>query len=558
MTGKGYKAYKGLSGRYHWPTFSLDIDHIQGDPYAAPSRVCVRVAMARVAVPEHYWNTAARQVALQDYFARCVARNIQQIVCKGSRGSGKSGEIAVCAGQQQVLPRNAVLLDQHELQARLTMGLPAAGRAVRIDDAQEMFFNELPAIVARSLFFAALDEAALAEHVYCVEDQHALRDWLHQQRLVGFVANGARLARHSGIDDHPLADQIPFQSPPSLQKQVSLPNAGNIQGMAIPEGVTLIVGGGFHGKSTLLHALEHSVYNHLPGDGREQVVMRANAVKIRAEDGRAISHVDISPFINHLPFGRDTTTFSTQNASGSTSQASNIVEALHAQADVLLIDEDTSATNFMIRDRRMQALVADAKEPITPLVQRIRDLYVQHGVSCVIVMGGSGDYFDAADTVIMMDTYQPQEVTQQAKALAQSVPQAAAAKSNRFARQGKRRPQRAGLDCTNAQSREKIAARGKELILYGEQNINLTLVEQIVDDAQTRAIGLMMRYYYQHHWRPERDLIAGLSAVLAEVEGQGLDILSAFRVGDLALPRLYEVAAAVNRMRDTQWENVAE
>jgi predicted ABC-class ATPase len=282
-----------------------------------------------------------------------------------------------------------------------------------------MLLDELPKVVDAALYHSNLDAKRVRQHVESVEDQDALRHWLSDAGLVAFIADGSLLPRASGVDDRPLTrDALRFETPESLARTVTLPNAGELRGLGIPHGITLIVGGGFHGKSTLLHALERGVYNHIPGDGRERVATLENAVKVRAEDNRSIAKVNISPFIDRLPFGRDTVSFSTENASGSTSQAANIIEALECGTKLLLIDEDTSATNFMIRDERMQALVATDKEPITPLLHRVRELYEQHSVSSVIVMGGSGDYFDVADTVIMMDAYEPRDVTNEARALA--------------------------------------------------------------------------------------------------------------------------------------------
>ena len=100
--------------------------------------------------------------------------------------------------------------------------------------------------------------------------------------------------------------------------------------MGIRKGITLIVGGGYHGKSTLLKALEAGVYNHIAGDGREFVITDDTAFKLRAEDGRSITGVDISPFIKNLPNKKDTVHFSTEDASGSTSQAANLMEALES------------------------------------------------------------------------------------------------------------------------------------------------------------------------------------------------------------------------------------
>jgi predicted ABC-class ATPase len=322
--------------------------------------------------------------------------------------------------------------------------------------------------------------------------------------------------------------------------------------MGVPEGVTLIVGGGFHGKSTLLHALEVGVYNHIPGDGRECVVTREDAVKIRAEDGRSVVNVDISPFIGDLPYGRSTSEFSTENASGSTSQAANIIEALEAGSKLLLIDEDTSATNFMIRDARMQRLVAAEKEPIRPLIDLAKPMHKNLGVSTVIVMGGSGDYLDIADTVIMMDSYHPKDVTEDARGVAGDLPtlrEAALAEWPESS--GGRLFDPSSLDAVRGgRGREKVAAKGQTKILFGRREIDLSAVEQLVDQSQTRAIGDALIYLRENHMKgPGAPLPAMLDALEDTLGRRGLDALMLARFGDRARPRRYEVACALNRLR---------
>ncbi|NJO66808.1 MAG: hypothetical protein HC832_04895 [Leptolyngbyaceae cyanobacterium RM1_405_57] len=423
---RSYKAYKQIAGVYQFPGFELSIDYVQGDPFASPSRLRVQIPQtysqrtdSRIkSFPEELYRSHSREVALRDYLTRQFAQVAAEV--RGRRGSGNSGLIAIAPTSQQVLERTSVLITSKQLEARFVVGLPARGRTVLGKQAAELLCDDLPLIVDRALNYAQLNSAELQRHVETVEDADWLRQQLAERGLVTFVANGAILPRQSGVDDRPLTTHaLPFQSPDSLQVSFHRPNQGEIGGMGIPAGITLIVGGGYHGKSTLLRAIALGIYNHIPGDGREFVLTDPAAVKIRAEDGRSISGVNISPFINHLPQGRSTEQFSTENASGSTSQAANIMESLEAGATVLLVDEDTSATNFMIRDRRMQALIAKAKEPITPFVDKIRQLYQDYRVSTILVMGGSGDYFDVADTVIAMTDFQPQEVTEQAKAIAQ-------------------------------------------------------------------------------------------------------------------------------------------
>ena len=221
-----------------------------------------------------------------------------------------------------------VLPNKGYIEARFQLGLPASGRSIEGQWANEIFTRTVPMLVESSLMWHSLDQKAAKQHVLCVEDQEFLRDQLSENGLSAFVANGSILPRAHGASDKPMdaSQSVPFTSPDSLEIAFSLPNSGSISGMGVRKGITLLVGGGFHGKSTLLQALELGVYNHIPGDGREFVSCDPTAVKIRAEDGRPIHNLNISAFINNLPFGRSTEVFSTGDASGSTSQAANIME----------------------------------------------------------------------------------------------------------------------------------------------------------------------------------------------------------------------------------------
>jgi len=560
IDGKGYKAYKETEGIYQFDHFSLSIDHVQGDPFAVPSRINVRVAMSKAGFPLPSWtgknHSPVRRIALEDYLGRMIKKNIQQTI-KSHRGSGNSGIIDIETSGQKSLLRNAVLIKSDYIEARLIIGLPADNRRVAGLQAQEMFFEELPVIIEQSLYYKNLSSQELIKFINSAEDQDALRCWLNDKKLVAFIANDSLLPRQSGVSDKPMSGNIvSFQSPASLEYEVSLPNAGTIRGMGIPQGVSLIVGGGFHGKSTLLHALEHGVYNHIPDDGREKVVSIDSAVKIRSEDGRAIAKVNISPFIDRLPFGRDTLQFSSENASGSTSQAANIIEALACDCKLLLIDEDTSATNFMIRDERMQALVSQQKEPITPLLYRVRELSEQHGISSIIVMGGSGDYFDVADRVIMMDEYLARDVTEQAKALAHKKSHQIPDQLDtlpKFQNISTRKPGSKTLDASRNKSVVKIDVRERISILYGKHHIDLAQVEQLIDIGQTRSIGLMIHYYAKHYAHAPGSLTENLKKLLQEINDNSLDALSPYKVGNLAMPRLYELTAAINRIRSGDW-----
>ncbi|MBN2056077.1 ABC-ATPase domain-containing protein, partial [bacterium] len=416
---KSYKAYKDIEGEYDFGSYDLFIDHVQGDPFAAPSRIRIWLPHQVAGIPPEFFSTTSRSIALEDYLGRSFARALGR-TSRGRRGMGTSGLIEIDQGGQHILERSAVVVFENGLEIRFVMGLPAAGRSILGDQAVEMFFTELPPAVEHGLMYHRLDGAVVKAHIDCADDQDWLRSRLAAENLVCFVPDGARLPRMSGVDDRPLdREVVPFASPDELRVGFTLPHHGAISGMGIPRGVSLVVGGGFHGKSTLLAAIELGIYNHLPGDGREFAVTERSAVKVRAEDGRYICDVDISPFITNLPMHKSTVRFSTENASGSTSQAASIMEALEMGSQLLLIDEDTSATNFMIRDRRIQELVAKNREPITPFVDKVEALFRDHGVSTILVMGGSGDYFEKADTVLLLDNYRTYCVTGTARTIAQ-------------------------------------------------------------------------------------------------------------------------------------------
>ncbi|PLX88812.1 MAG: ATPase [Desulfuromonas sp.] len=546
ISGHGYKAYKQLAGRYRFDRFQLSIDHVQGDPFALPSRITVHIPQQEHELPPPLWMSRCRQTALEDCLGKSIATAISHY-CKGRRGSGNSGQFRIATSGQQILRRNAVLIGEQNIEVRLLIGLPADGRSVLSHEAAIMLLTELPAVITHGVLTLKNNLPHVVNQVEQSEDQDFLRHWLPDAGAVAFIANGATLPRFSGVDDRPLKTGVPFQAAENLQRTVSLPNQGTISGMIIPRGVTLIVGGGFHGKSTLLQALERGVYNHRPGDGRERVVTAPNAVKIRAEDHRSICNADISPFLGNLPQQRSTTEFSTDNASGSTSQAANIVEALACGCDLLLIDEDTSATNFMIRDQRMQQLVRSDQEPITPLLHRIRELYEHRGVSSVIVTGGSGDYLSVADTVIQMHNYQPIDVSAKARVLAGDRP-----RPEHPLRPWSTTIKPMETELFNASAPPKkirIDVHETGLMTFGRQKIDLSCVEQLVDRGQTEAIGYLLLYCAKTYPDHPQGLIAALQNALDDTEQNGLDILYPWACGHLALPRLYELAAAAHRLR---------
>ena len=553
IDGRGYKAYKDVESTYNFREYTLFVDHVQGDPFASPSRVQVRVPQKAAGFPKDTYSSQSRQIALRDFLTRKFFEASRRF-CQGNRGTGSSGIISIDHPGQEILERTSAFVTEQFVDARFVMGLPAFGRTVAGKHAEAMFFDELPQIVRASLFYTNLDEKALYRHIEIAEDADFLREQLDNLGLVAFVADQAILPRASGVDPHPLTrgQVVPFESPESFRVRLELPNRGIVTGMGIPKGVTLIVGGGYHGKSTLLRALELGIYDHVPGDGREFVVANSHTVKIRAEDGRRIEKVDISPFIANLPLGRDTGAFSTDDASGSTSQAANIIESLELGAQVLLIDEDTSATNFMIRDHRMQELVSKDKEPITPFIDKVRQLYCDHGVSTILVIGGSGDYFDVADCVICMVEYKPYDLTETARAIAEKYRAERRPEGGEdFGMITERVPLAHSFDPSRGRREVKISAKGLQSIVFGTHTIDLGAVEQLVDASQTRAIGDAI-YYATKYMDGKKTLRQIVDNVVKDIMGNGLDVLNPRPVGDRAAFRALELAAAINRLR-TLW-----
>ena len=538
LDGRGYGSYKQLKGSYDLGPCHLVIDHVQVDPYAPPSLLRLIVDRTAAGFPEDLLADRRGRVATTDFLARHLA----------TAASATDGRVDVGAPGQEVLERTTVAFTENGLEARLAAELPASGRRIQGRRASRLLTEELPRLAEAALRHRSLDAAALRAHVALHRDQEALRDQLAGRGLVAFVGDGAILPRRSGDSDLPLLDgPVPFESPESMRVTVELPSGRQVTGMGIPDGVTVIVGGGYHGKSTLLRAIERGIHPHVAGDGREWVITRADAASIRAEDGRAVTGVDISPFISGLPSGTDTRSFSTANASGSTSQAASLVEAVDAGASALLIDEDTSATNFMIRDERMRALIPAEREPITPFVDRIRPLLTERGVSTVLVAGGSGAFFDVADHVIALDAYLPQDVTAEARALAEAPPPSAAPV---FAPPRARIPV---LGCLRPTGKRKpAAARGRDTIRLGREHLDLSAVSQLLDAAQTQAVAHALdRLADQAEQAGPVPVEDAIRALFERIDAGGLETLSPHRghPGHLARPRPLEVHAAVNRWR---------
>ncbi|EPD26954.1 ABC-ATPase domain-containing protein [Actinotignum schaalii] len=543
LDGRNYPAYKSVIGDYDYGMYTVHIDRVQSDPYAPPSSLRVTADPAKVGIPADLLTTPEQRLAVADFLARTFAERARH-----------SRDISIAKVGQEILERSSATVFANHVELRFQCHFPAQGRTILGHAMAQTADEYLPEIIEATLNFSSEGEefaahrAALRRHVEAYEDYLALQAVVRERGWIGFINDGAVLVRRSGISDLPLTDAIAFTSPESLRESVHLPHAGEVTGMPIIPGITVIVGGGYHGKSTLLSALERSVYPHIPGDGRELVALDPSAMKVRAADGRWVTGVDVSAFINSLPDGTDTTDFSTENASGSTSQAAAISESIEAGSRVLLIDEDTSATNLMIRDERMRELVPATQEPITPFVDRVAGM-ARAGISTIMVMGGSGDYLDAADRVLLMDHYVCHDVTEQARAVAAAHPR----ERNDIAEFTHPAP-RYPLPLKAHGVKAKTKSRGVDLISLDRADIDVSDVPQIVDPGQTAAIAWAIRSLTD----PTRALCLrgrytvpeGIARLEETIATHGLDALGAGeKPAFLTRPRAVDIAAALNRYR---------
>ena len=566
---RGYPAYKDLKGQYDFGDYVLSIDHVQGDPFAAPSRLSVHVNGRRAGFPAEYYDSREKRITLQDHLTRLFGAQLAR-GSKKAGGSGKSGLLAASRCGQEMLERTACRVEAGNVILRFEAGFPARGRTIDARELEKMLFDILPGCVLSSLYYRRISQEKLRAAIELCEDQQYIRETLPKLGLCAFIADGSILPRESGVSDRPMEGAVPFRSPESLRVTLTLPHRGQVSGMGIPKGITLFVGGGYHGKSTVLQALQNAVYNHIGGDGRELVIADASAWKLRSEDGRSICGTDISPFIRQLPGRKDTRHFSTEDASGSTSQAANLMESIEAGSRLLLIDEDTSATNFMIRDRLMQQVVAPAEEPIIPFIERVRSLYEDFGISSIIVAGSSGSYFHVADQIIQMKEYVPYDITERAKKAAADFP-VFSIPQGRFPEYSKKRCPRPNA-ALKKDDRLKLKAQGTSELSLNYDTVELRYLEQLRDSEQTMALAYLLKYMELSLMDGRRsmtelaDLIEkqlderGLESLFAsggaassaraaapaarEAAGGSLDVRSA-----LARPRRQEILACVNRYR---------
>ena len=511
---KSYPAYKSLKGVYDFGEYTLSIDHVQGDPFASPSHVTIRIPFSVHRFPKDLYKTPETKAAFEDHLLRRFASQIRKFSFQ-AKGSGKSGLLSVSSCGQEIISRTACEIctsKDSTLIFRFHIGFPANGRTINATELEKILFDFLPSCVERGCLYRTCDKKKLTETFELAEDQTFIRKEIHRLGLAAFVADGSILPRQSGVSDLPMKDGVAFSSPESLRVTLHLPHRGSLSGMGIPRGITLIVGGGYHGKSTLLKALETGVYPHIAGDGREYVITDESAVKLRSEDGRIIKNVDISLFINDLPNGRDTTS--------------------------------------LVRDTFMQQVISREKEPITPFLERARDLYEKAGISTILVAGSSGAFFHIADTVIQMDCYHPVDITEKVKTLCKDYPLSPSSPAPFRMPSAKRifsRPSKKQADRRDG----KIRQRSKDVFSIGKEEVDLRYVEQIKDSEQTASLALLLGYAKDHYSDGKKTIPEIADLLYQELKQNGYSgfFRNSYIPGGYAIPRLQEIHACLNRYR---------
>ena len=401
LQGKNYGLYKSLADRtWDFGDFVLEFLHVQGDPYAPASRVIIKSNLQMLGFPSEWGSSFERRLALSDFLYRKLSALVRE------KYPDRDAAVVFDTAGPEMLVRNALWVDNGELRACLQVRLPGDGRKIQAEAAAEILTMVLPDLVSAALYNSGESkpdgvEPELVEHYRVLAERKEILSQLEERGLCAFVPDGAVLPRASGLSELPMEGAVPFTAPAEMAVTL-VANGREIRGMGIPKGITVISGGAFHGKSTLLQALTKAVYPHIPGDGREGIVVSESAVRVGVEDGRSVRGTDLSQFVRDLPGGISTKNFTTACASGSTSEAANLMEAMEAGSDVFLIDEDSSAVNFLIRDVRVRKLLGDDREPLIPLTDRIREI---QGRSFILVAGACGDFLDLADNIIVMASY---------------------------------------------------------------------------------------------------------------------------------------------------------
>ena len=552
LNGKNYGLYKSLADKpWDFGDFVLDFLHVQGDPFAPASRVVVRAKLSALGYAPEWGSDFEHRLALSDFLYRRLGRLVQE------RYPGKDAAVVFNTAGPEMLVRNSLWIDNGELRACLQVRLPGEGRKIQAEEAAEILTMVLPDLVSAGLYCDKAAVPELQEYYRVLAERKAILAELDARGLCAFVPDGAVLPRASGLSEMPLEGAVKFEAPEEMAVTLSVCGR-EIRGMGIPKGITVITGGAFHGKSTLLQALIRAVFPHVPGDGREGIVVDETALRVGVEDGRSVRGTDLSMFVRDLPGGISTKDFNTLSASGSTSEAANLLEVMEAGARTFFIDEDSSAVNFLIRDVRVRKLLGDEREPLIPLTDRIRELATA-GMSFVLVAGACGDYLDIADNIIIMANYRAECARfNGAEAVPAAAPSAPAGMPTTRPFAAYMQPLQKSVRPASAVERQvKVKLSGDFLLQVGFLVADTSRLLTLVDKQQRLGAGFMMLNMLQNA-ASNSDGEAGVAgesvAAVAQklcdsIRNVGFRNLPQGMSREMSLPRAVDIACVAFRLR---------
>ena len=550
LNGKNYGLYKSLADKpWDFGDFALEFLHVQGDPYAPASRVVIKANLSMLGYVGEWGGSFERRLALSDFLHRKLSRLVKE------KYPDKDAAIVFDTAGPEMLVRNSLWIDNGELRACLQVRLPGDGRKIQAEVAAEILTMVLPDLVSAGLYYSKSDEAALQEHFRVLAERKEILAQLETRGLCAFVPDGAVLPRASGLSELPLEGAVPFTAPE--QMAVTLNVCGReIRGMGIPKGITVITGGAVHGKSTLLQALTRAVYPHIPGDGREGIVIDESALRVGVEDGRSVRGTDLSQFVRDLPGGVSTKNFNTLSASGSTSEAANLLEAMEAGSRAFLIDEDSSAVNFLIRDVRVRKLLGDDREPLIPLTDRIREISAQ-GYSFILVAGACGDYLDLADNIVIMANYKA-ECAKSSQSPESQQSTAAVSSARPFV--GYMQPLQKSVRPTSAVERQvKVKLSGDTLLQIGFLVSDTSRLNTLVDKQQRLGAGFVLLNLLQNAASNSESSDASnagdsvavtIQKLYEKIQNVGFRNLPQGMSREMSLPRVVDIACVAFRLRE--------
>ncbi|MEA2067995.1 MAG: ABC-ATPase domain-containing protein [Verrucomicrobiota bacterium] len=566
LDGQPFSEYQQVVGDFDFTRYVIKCAAIDFESEEADTPTfSIRVPQTIAEIPEYLFDSPVRRTAMEDLLLRSLATNIDKIANYDHNGIARR-HIGMSTPNQKILPRNALLLTKEYIEVRVQISLPVqpmvidGERLLSIDGemAQQIFFEDLPEVVSNSLLYCNIDAADADAHVNNMEDADRLRQYLSASGQVAFVAEGALVTRISGSDFPDYERLSPVEVDSALIEEVEVPHSGAVRGIGIPNGLTLVLGESNSGRVDLMDAIAQGIYNHVPGDGREHVVTVADAVNIRSEMGRSIQKVDISAFAKELPDGGDPASYSVQSAGSFTSQAASTVEALEAGARVLLFDEHSSSSTFLSSDTRVSSLLGASSR--NTLAARARQMVDELGIS-LVVAGSSliAEFIPIADKVLKVENFCVSDITEEAKALeivASTVADSSVNLSSMLSRSRWVMP--SSIDPSIGREDLVIQTDDQDYLQFGRALIDLDAIRQIADADQARTIGFVLYYAklrYMDEGYPLREI---LDLVDRDLSNEGLNALSRDLRGDLARPRRYEVAAALNRLPAFRVSHVTE